>query len=265
MSDKITNKISLLDLPDLPDSIDNAIKNLTDSPTQNIGRTFGDIWFLVFGGISAKADKKKLKYAFDIEKYKKELNQALNQIPEDKQVEPTMQVTAQALENSKYCISSDELRKMFVNLISGSMNADTASLAHPAFPEIIKQLSPQDALVLQDIYFSNKTPLPIVSIGTYTIDGGHNILYNNVFICNVADSAAVSFSIDSLQRANLISVDYGQYIYDDDVYNKFKELPEYKFADINNSAWHQYPYFKKGLLQLTSFGKAFCSICIKQN
>lgn len=46
MSDKDP---SLIKLPELPDSIDNAVKNLTDKPTQGIGQTFSDLWFLVFG------------------------------------------------------------------------------------------------------------------------------------------------------------------------------------------------------------------------
>ena len=36
MSDKNS---PLIDLPELPDSIDNAVKNLTDKPTQGIGQT----------------------------------------------------------------------------------------------------------------------------------------------------------------------------------------------------------------------------------
>lgn len=43
MSDKDSSLIKLLELPD---SIDNAVKNLTDKPTQGIGQTFSDLWFL---------------------------------------------------------------------------------------------------------------------------------------------------------------------------------------------------------------------------
>lgn len=40
--------ISLIDVPDLPQSIDNAIKNTTDKPTLAVGTTFADLWYLVF-------------------------------------------------------------------------------------------------------------------------------------------------------------------------------------------------------------------------
>ena len=37
MSDKNS---SLINLPDLPDSIDTAVKNLTDKPTQGVGQRY---------------------------------------------------------------------------------------------------------------------------------------------------------------------------------------------------------------------------------
>lgn len=67
MSDKNS---PLIDLPELPDSIDNAVKNLTDKPTQGIGQTLSDVWYLVFGGISQAADKRRMKYAHNLELYK---------------------------------------------------------------------------------------------------------------------------------------------------------------------------------------------------
>lgn len=58
MSDsETTNKFSLIDLPDIPDSIDNAFKNLSDSLTKNIGKTFADIWFLVLKHFSDRHEK----------------------------------------------------------------------------------------------------------------------------------------------------------------------------------------------------------------
>ena len=59
MSDKNS---SFINLPDLPASVDNAVKNLTDKPTQGIGQTFADAWYLVFGGITQAADKRRMNY-----------------------------------------------------------------------------------------------------------------------------------------------------------------------------------------------------------
>ena len=144
MSDKNS---SFINLPDLPASIDNAVKNLTDKPTQGIGQTLADVWYLVFGGITHAADKRRMKYAHDLKLYEQELSQAILSIPEENLIEPNIQITAQALENSKYCIESEELRKLFVNLISKSMDSHYTSNVHPSLAEIIKQMSPIDARI----------------------------------------------------------------------------------------------------------------------
>ena len=151
MSDESSNKISLIGLPNVPDFVDGALDNILDEPTKNIGQTLGDIWYLVFGGISQAASKKRLKYSVDLEKYQQELNDSINKIPKGKQIEPSIQVTAQALENSKYCVSTEILRNMFVKLISGTMNKDLEPLVHPSFPEMIKQMDENDARLLMEL------------------------------------------------------------------------------------------------------------------
>lgn len=151
------NKKSLIDL--VPDSVDNAIKNITDKPAQNMGTTFADIWYLVFGDISHAADKRRLKYSYALQEFENELKEKISKIPEEKLIEPDMQVTAQALNTAKYCVEKKELREMYANLISSSLNIDTTDFVHPSFSNTINQLTPQDAKLLQKFnrmpYFSH--------------------------------------------------------------------------------------------------------------
>lgn len=144
------DKKSLIDL--IPDSVDNAVKNITDKPTQNMGTTFADIWYLVFGGISQAAEKRKLKYSYALQEFEKELKEKISKIPEDKLIEPDIQVIAPALENSKYCIERNDLRNMFSNLISATMNSDHSEYVHPIYANILKQLSCIDAIILKTAY-----------------------------------------------------------------------------------------------------------------
>lgn len=147
------DKKSLIDL--VPDSVDNAVKNITDKPTQNMGTTLADIWYLVFGGISQAADKKKLKYSYALQKMEEELKEDIFKIPENKLVEPDIQVIAQALEAAKYCVEKEELRHMFVKLITSSLNEDLYDDVHPIYINIIRSLTPFDAQLLLSIYNKN--------------------------------------------------------------------------------------------------------------
>lgn len=150
MSDEIKKTV----LNTLVEPIANSAKNITDKPTQNIGTTLADIWYLVFGGISQAAEKRKLKYAYALQEFEKELKEKISKIPEDNLIEPDMQVVAPALEASKYCIEKEELRHMFVNLISSSFNSDMNDFVHPIFSDILKQLSSEEAKLLQTIYYT---------------------------------------------------------------------------------------------------------------
>lgn len=266
-----TTKPALINVPEIPESIDNAVKNLTDYPTLNIGKTFGDLWFLVFGGISHKADLRKIQYAADLEKYQTELDSAISSIPKEKQVEPSLQVTAQALENSKYCVSSEILRQMFVKLISGTMHKDIEPFVHPSFPEILKQLSETDALLLKDLYTSSDRYHPIATLlGIDDGDGKSRTLYSNIFVpptINLSCSRC-STSISSLERSGLIQVIRGKYLTQANIYDKIKNTAAYSeteniVSQINATENSNHSVFmEKGLLSLTSLGKEFSKVCI---
>ncbi len=174
----------------VPDALDNAAKNLTDKPTQNMGTTFADIWYLVFGGISQAAEKRKLKYSYALQEFENELKNKIGKIPKDKLVEPNLQIIAPTLESAKYCIEEKELRKMFSDLISSLLNVDFYNNLHPFFPQILKQLSPFDAKLLVMIYQNNTIEF------TKLIEEHINNFYDFIHY--------LSFSFINLQNLGLI-------------------------------------------------------------
>ena len=144
------NKKSLINL--VPDSVDNAVKNITDKPTQNMGTTLSDIWYLVFGGISQAAEKRKLKYSYVLQEFEKELKEKISKIPEDKLIEPDIQIVAPALDASKYCVENEILRNMFSNYIVSSINIDTSDFSQPIFIDILKNLTPFECRILNSVF-----------------------------------------------------------------------------------------------------------------
>lgn len=249
-------------MPGVPETIDNATKNITDYPSKNIGQTLGDIWYLVFGSISQAADKRRMKYAMDLKRYQDELNHATSRIPEKDKLEPSIQVTAQALENSKYCLSSECLRKMFVKLISGSMNRCLEPFVHPSFPEIIKQMSERDAVFLR--FMKSTSQIAIANIGLRVSTGGFVDLYKDICAVkpqNMSDDECAS-AISSLKRAGLIDVTYTQYFSDESYYVPIKNHLYYK--NLKGSSTTQTTvHFQKGKCYLTKFGVDFVTVCVE--
>lgn len=265
MSEETTNKFSLVDLPDMPSSVDNAVKNLTDAPTKNAGQTFGDLWYLVFGGISHAADKKRMKYANDLEIYRQELTQTIEQIPENKKVEPSIQITAQALENSKYCVSSQSLREMFVKLISGSMNKDFEPFVHPSFPEMIKQMDDIDAMLLTELKALGQSAIANFKMVSNK-NSGYKLLFTNAYISHIFHMPVekCARSLTSLERMGLVKLEYDVYFSDETVYSAFKSLDLYKVfeGNLNHNSHYSKIDIQKGLCSVTPLGKDFINLCI---
>ena len=262
MSDNTSNKNSLVNV-ELPDFVDQAGENLTKSLTTNAGQTFGDIWFLVFGGISQLAEKRKFKYAVELDKFKKELEEKIDEIPEEKRVEPNMQTVGPALENSKYCVESEEIRKAFANLISRSLNQDYSEYIHPSFADMLKQMSPLDAQNL--ILFKTQKSHPICDIHCKQNDlSGYKVIFSNLFLANSEQTNydLQTQSISSLVRFGLVNIPENSSLANQELYNEFEtnalylslkeEIPE-EFGKIT---------LKKKNVDITPLGEMFIKACL---
>lgn len=149
----------------IPQAIDNVVENLTDQPSKEIGNTFSDIWYLIFGGcLGFVAEKKKIKYSIELEKYKKEIAEKILTIPKNRRREGDLQIIGQTLEASKFSIDKEVIRKMFVNLLTSAIDYEKFDNVHPSYAEILKEISRDEALMLMYItenmkIESNRFPL----------------------------------------------------------------------------------------------------------
>lgn len=251
-----------LELPDnaLTEAVKTADKhvgqtydNLTAPVTQSTGTGLSNIVDLVFSPFKYFNDKAALYYQHKLTVYKKELEEKEKDIPEEKKKEPDFQAVSLALDNSKFCITNDDLRKMFVNLITNTMNSDMQGIAHPAFSEIIKQMTSLDAKLLKS-FEANKYQ-PIVEIRTPKGDDGYTVIYNNFFLPSAEIETTIdscSVSISNLRRLGLVNITYSEWLNDAKNYQAHEEYVN-KFHSGNE--------YQKGLVTLTPVGEKFIQVC----
>lgn len=247
---------------ELPASIDNAVKNLTDKPSITAGRILSDLMDLTLGQFSFWAEKVRTKRAYDLEQYRTKLLTSTNKIPPEKLIEPSLRLTAQALEDSKYCISEEELRNMFVSLISNSMNIDFCNYIHPSFSGIIKQMSALEAKIIALFNIENLYRLPVCQY-CITISGiiGAPAIPEHIFLeLPNNDIALNSISLESLSRFGLIAISYDKFLTDETLYEKFLTHPLYiclqKYSPLTTAS------IKKGCITLTPLGRSFVKVCV---
>lgn len=254
------------DIPVLPASIDKALENVSDKPTKAMGQTFAELWQLVLGGkVSFAAEKQRLRYAQALEEYRKSLEEKVDNIPEDKQMEPSIQIAAQALDDSQYCIESEELREIFANLIARSMHADYAELIHPSFSKIAQQLSPLDARMLILFHqYRSKSGIAIANYIGRKKTGGLSPIFETVpeimpANCSISQ---VFRSIISLQRLGLIETRFDVHIKTPGRYDLFENIPLYENAKQIANDWDCLLELKYGVSRLTLLGFDFVRACL---
>lgn len=250
-------KVSIL--PEVPKSVDNAIENLTDLPTKGIGQTLSDCWYLAFGGISQLAEKRRIKYSIELQKFKSDLETSINAVPEENRKEPSSQIVLKALEEAKYCVEENDLRELFIKLITSS--TDNRKNVHPSFAHIIGQMSANDAKMIK--VFKSKTEYPICDLNhLVNKNGDFYVIAQNIFV-DGPDSLTQdeqSASISSLLHLGLVEIPWGNFYTSDDIYSKFKTSNTYI------KAIGKYPEseldFEKKIIKITSLGRLFISCCV---
>lgn len=200
------------------------------------------------------------------------IREKVDKIPEDKLVEPEAHIAIPAIQQLCYCQDSAELRDLYANLLTSSMNADKKWQVHPAFVDIVKQLCPDEAKYLKAMAPIAIQVYPLIDVA-FSIGenprGEHTVVSNftdyNLHVLEYPQN--ICSYIDNLIRLNIIEVPAGQYVVDQEAYKRIEGntmiknpigVDEEKLkADI------KYTY-KHKLFRLTNFGVKFINVVCKE-
>lgn len=232
------------------------------SKAEGPGRALDDIMSLIgFEKLHEVAEKKRISRDMNIQEYKESIAQKVARIPEDKIVEPPLSIVGPAFEASKFYIEEYELREMFSSVISASMDSRLNNRVHPSFVDIIKQLSPHDALVLSKIKNNNYHPgSPISAMKMVVkVEEGEKIIFPLLVLFNEdIQYESNSISINNLNRLGIVNINMNTWATDDDAYTKYYSNPI--LSHILNK--HPEMSLSKGSYTLNDFGKNFIDICV---
>lgn len=192
---------------------------------------------------------------------KKLLNQKMANVEPEKIVEPLLYIAIPALQALTYSMNCEELRNLYINLLAKSIHNDTKDLVHPAFVEIIKQLSPTDALVFKAIM--ERSTNPLIDL-VYVNDQNSFInIATNVSDITVAPVEAVCKSIENLIKQNLISIPQNQYYSNETLYeplirSNYVLTQQKRHPDTSDG--YRFSY-RKHRLEKTNLGISFYQVC----
>lgn len=118
-------------------------------PATELGKGLGDLIFAVMTPITFPVEYLRIITKAAHDKFRNGVQRKVSVVAQEKLCLPDPQIVFNTLQDARFCVYRDELREMFENLIASSTNTDYADYVHPAFSEIIRQLSPYDANILE--------------------------------------------------------------------------------------------------------------------
>ncbi len=193
------------------------------------------------------------------------LTEKLKDVPKEKIVAPPTNISAPAMMQLAF-ISEDEemndLRNLYLELLAAAMNTDRRKMAHPAFVDIIKQMTPEEARMVQEMArkissapAGHKPAYPIIEyrkavkkgyqpIGRgYTIDGSRT-LYDVE-------------PLDNFQRLGIATVEFDRHFADYSRYEHIRNAEELKEFEARAKREGITLDFQQGIIQVTDFGRMF--------
>lgn len=189
------------------------------------------------------------------------IREKLVQIPEEKLVEPEAHIAIPAIQQLCYCQDSSELRDLYANLLTSSMNADKKWQVHPAYVDIIKQLCPDEAKYLKALPALSMANHPLIDV-KFAIGSnskGENYAVSNFTTYNLdllEYPQKICSYIDNLVRLNLIEIPAYQYIVNQQVYDELENHPMIQNPIAGEQKDIKYSYEHK-VFKLTNFGVSF--------
>ena len=192
------------------------------------------------------------------------IQQKAEAIPEERLTEPEPYVIVPAIQQLAYSYSSDELRELYANLIVSSMDKEKKDQVHPAFVDILKKLTPDEAKILQ--HFKGCIRLEYAELNGYFMRGEEGasgrLGKRTTLLCD-----EISFSIPENEIAyleNLISLGIlkdcsGSSMITKDVYERIEEkigLEKFRQKCITPTAFYAIES-DRSYYELTEFGRNF--------
>ena len=188
------------------------------------------------------------------------------EIPEDKLTEPEPYVAVPAIQQLSYCYDSEELRELYANLLVSSMNSDTKYKVHPAFVDIIKQMTPDEAKLLKVLPRDAIAYQPLMDVQVNLGPGkGHIALLHN--FSNIGRDTCecpeqINSYLENLDRLEIITILNDIHVMDEKKYDPIRKDPY--FAGFLNARVGEGMSVseKRKSFHVTNFGLSFLNTCV---
>jgi hypothetical protein len=199
----------------------------------------------------------------NLERYR----ERLEQIPEEKVISVAPEIGVPIAEKLAY-VRDERLSDLYVSLLSKASCSDTVSDAHPSFVNVINNLSPDEAQLLE--YFTVSQDLLYVSAkwvdpkdGNYSFAG--DLLVAPEHLAALTFAQNVPAYLSNLSGLGLVSVHPGRTLTKSEAkYELIETHWKSALPQVHPTEPERKLEFEQGVVTSTEFGKQFIAACHKR-
>lgn len=205
-----------------------------------------------------------------IEKTRKMLERKLQDVPPANIITPPSYIGVPTLQAISYCMDDQELCSMYAELLAHAMNSDTVDNVHPTYVEIIKQMSPYDAIIFKKLV--KELVKPCISL-RYERDDSSGYPIVDCFAFEDVEKFPIvptQISLENLERLRLIEINKDFHYSNTSQYKTLRKskglnkmLEQYvKDNEKKMSAKEYQIVTKEFTIMVRAFGQFFARACL---
>jgi hypothetical protein len=197
-----------------------------------------------------------------------ELQDRAARIPEDRLQPPPLHVAGPAIQAMLFTEDAPQLRRLYVNLLGTSMDREAVKMAHPAFVDLIRQFSPDEARILKILKPTASWPeVDLLAVSPDDADVFDTVAQH---VSTVGEEAGCAYPdltpayVDNLCRLGITTVPYGGYLDDESLYTALEKHPKFVAQEKIATQNGRLLTIRRSYLTLTDFGKLFWEACVAE-
>lgn len=203
----------------------------------------------------------------DLDKFEKQVTEKTENIPLENRDSSKVGLALKSIEESKYQLTSEEMRNRFSSLIASTVDKRKNSTITPRFATVLSQLSSNEAALLLKIGEMPNGVLPSAHLRLAQKDGSGSTVPPRylgfskleVLTDDVAISTFFSLGLIEIFENSWLTADIFSSIYASMEKSSMFEIHSNQILKANSGAPGTVE-FQKSYIQISAFGKAFISL-----
>lgn len=196
-----------------------------------------------------------------LHKFSDEINHKISGIPQENRDTSKLGLVIKAMEEARYQLNKDDIRKMYVNLIASTVDNRKNKAVNPRFATVIAQLGSNEAKLLKMIYEQDGYHLPLGYLNIANKQSSTTIKVSG-YLCGTDNGDFLSgedTAIDIISSLGIIELHTDQWLSSDNYMKRYETIEQILKQTVNLTTKKDEEFeLKKCYLKLNSFGHSLC-------